>query len=69
MVHLEVMKLKNVALKEKEEALIQKQAQLAKALDAAAALQDKVARLTQASKVRELEAMEGAHETDSHFDH
>ncbi|KAI4981932.1 hypothetical protein ZWY2020_022424 [Hordeum vulgare] len=65
--HLEEMKLKDAALKEKEDALIQKQAQLAKALDTTADLQDKVARLTQASKVQELEALEGAHGTDSHF--
>ncbi|KAI4997306.1 hypothetical protein ZWY2020_052648 [Hordeum vulgare] len=68
-VHLEVMKLKDAALKEKEEALIQRHAQLAKALDTTAALQEEVTRITQASKVRELEALESAHETDGHFDH
>lgn len=61
------MNLKDAALKEKEDALVHKQTQLAKALDAAAALQYEVARLTQASKVRELEALESAHETDSDF--
>ncbi|KAI5021698.1 hypothetical protein ZWY2020_058428 [Hordeum vulgare] len=67
--HLGEMKLKDAALKEKEDALVQKQTQLAKALDSAAALQDEVAGLTQASKVRELEALESTHETDSDFNH
>lgn len=66
--HLEEMKRKDAALKEKEEALIQKQAQLAKALETTVALQEEISRTAQASKVRELEALEDAHETDTHFD-
>ncbi|KAI4983750.1 hypothetical protein ZWY2020_025616 [Hordeum vulgare] len=65
--HLEEMKLKDAALREKEEALVQKQTQLAKALDSATTLQEEVARLTQASKVRELEVLESIHETDGAF--
>ncbi|KAI4994440.1 hypothetical protein ZWY2020_034081 [Hordeum vulgare] len=61
------MNLKDAALREKEEALVQKQSQLAKALESAATLQEKVARLTDASKVRELEVLECSHETDGAF--
>ncbi|KAE8768696.1 hypothetical protein D1007_59793 [Hordeum vulgare] len=66
-VHLGEMKLKDAAFREKEEALVQKQTQLAKAIDSAATLQEEVARLTQASKVQELEVVESAHETDGAF--
>ncbi|KAE8806359.1 hypothetical protein D1007_17410 [Hordeum vulgare] len=66
--HLEEMKLKDAALNKKEEALIQKHAQLAKVLETAAALQEKISSAAQASQVRELEALEDAHETDTHFD-
>ncbi|KAE8821692.1 hypothetical protein D1007_00098 [Hordeum vulgare] len=65
--HLEEMKLKDATLKEKEEALIQKQAQLAKAMDTAATLQEELSRAAQASTVREREALEEAHETGIHF--
>ncbi|KAE8773066.1 hypothetical protein D1007_54849 [Hordeum vulgare] len=65
--HLKEMKLKDAALREKEEALVQKQTQLAKALESAETLQEEVARLTQASKVRELEVVESVHETDGAF--
>ncbi|KAE8790184.1 hypothetical protein D1007_35518 [Hordeum vulgare] len=67
--HLKEMKLKDAALREKEETLVQKQAQLAKALESAASLQEEVACLTQASKVREREVLESAHETDGAFHH
>ncbi|KAI4980393.1 hypothetical protein ZWY2020_020878 [Hordeum vulgare] len=60
--HLGEMKLKGASLKEKEHALVQKQTQLAKALDAAAALQDEVARLTQGSKDGADTAVEVSHE-------
>ncbi|KAI5000685.1 hypothetical protein ZWY2020_010644 [Hordeum vulgare] len=61
------MNLKDATLREKEEAFVQKQSQLAKALDSAATLQEEVARLTHASKVRELEVLECSHETDGAF--
>ncbi|KAI5017549.1 hypothetical protein ZWY2020_042437 [Hordeum vulgare] len=66
-VHLKEMELKDAALREKEGALVQMQSQLAKALESAATLQEEVARLTHASKVRELEILESAHETDGAF--
>ncbi|KAI4975335.1 hypothetical protein ZWY2020_048942 [Hordeum vulgare] len=65
--HLKEMDLKDAALREKEEALVQKQMQLAKALESAATLQEEVARLTHASKVREREVLEVSHETDGAF--
>ncbi|KAI4981895.1 hypothetical protein ZWY2020_022387 [Hordeum vulgare] len=65
--HLEEMKLKDAALREKEEALVQKQTLLARALESAAILQEEVSRLTQVSKVRELEVLESVHETDGAF--
>ncbi|KAI4977875.1 hypothetical protein ZWY2020_014429 [Hordeum vulgare] len=61
------MALKDAALREKEGALVQMQSQLAKALESAATLREEVARLTHASKVRELEVLESAHETDGAF--
>ncbi|KAE8781742.1 eukaryotic translation initiation factor 1 [Hordeum vulgare] len=65
--HLKEMDLKDAALREKEEALVQKQTQLAKALESAATLQEEVACLTHASKVREREVLEVSHETDGAF--
>ncbi|KAE8786213.1 hypothetical protein D1007_39998 [Hordeum vulgare] len=65
--HLEESKLKDATLREKEEALVQKQTQLAKALDSAVTLQEEVARLTQVSKARELEVLESIRETDDAF--
>ncbi|KAI5016584.1 hypothetical protein ZWY2020_006435 [Hordeum vulgare] len=47
--HLKEMDLKDAALREKEEALVQKQTLLAKALESAATLQEEVARLIHAS--------------------
>ncbi|KAI5011849.1 hypothetical protein ZWY2020_023983 [Hordeum vulgare] len=61
------MTLKDAALREKEEALVQKQSQLAKALESVAALEEEVTRLTHASKVRELEILKSVHETDGAF--
>ncbi|KAE8815245.1 hypothetical protein D1007_07375 [Hordeum vulgare] len=65
--HLKEMDLKDAALREKEEALVQKQTQLAKALESAATLQEEVARLTHAIKVREREVLKVSHETDGTF--
>ncbi|KAE8786203.1 hypothetical protein D1007_39987 [Hordeum vulgare] len=48
---------------EEDEALTQKQAQLAKALEPAATLQEEIARLTHASEVREREVLEVAADT------
>ncbi|KAI4984180.1 hypothetical protein ZWY2020_046552 [Hordeum vulgare] len=67
--HLEEMKLKDAALKDKEEALIQKQAQLAKAMETALALEEELSRAAHASIVWGREALEVAHETDTHFNH
>ncbi|KAE8778476.1 hypothetical protein D1007_48610 [Hordeum vulgare] len=65
--HLKEVDLKDAALREKDEALVQKQTQLAKALESAATLQEDVARLTHASKVREHEVLEVSHENDGAF--
>ncbi|KAI4990935.1 hypothetical protein ZWY2020_039306 [Hordeum vulgare] len=65
--HLKEVDLKDAALREKDEALVQKQTQLAKALESAATLEEEVARLTHASKVREREVLQVSHETDSAF--
>ena len=65
--HLKEVDLKDAALREKDEALVQKQTQLAKALESGVTLQEEVARLTHASKVREREVLEVSHETDSAF--
>ncbi|KAI4995795.1 hypothetical protein ZWY2020_037883 [Hordeum vulgare] len=66
-VHLREMELKDAALREKEGALVQMHSQLATALESAVTLQEEVARLTHAIKVRELEVLESAHETDGAF--
>ncbi|KAI4967065.1 hypothetical protein ZWY2020_031089 [Hordeum vulgare] len=65
--HLKEVDLKDATLREKEEALVQKQTQLAKALESAATLQEEVARLTHASNVREREVLEVSHENDGAF--
>ncbi|KAE8802513.1 hypothetical protein D1007_21697 [Hordeum vulgare] len=67
--HLKEVNLKDAALREKDGSLTQKQTQLAKALESAATLQEEIARLTHASKVREREVLEVSHETDGAFQH
>ncbi|KAI5016520.1 hypothetical protein ZWY2020_006371 [Hordeum vulgare] len=67
LLHLKEVDLKDTALREKEEDLVQKQTQLAKALESTATLQEEVARLTHASEVRECEVLEVSHETDDAF--
>ncbi|KAE8817573.1 hypothetical protein D1007_04672 [Hordeum vulgare] len=67
--HLEEVNLKDAALRAKDEALTQKQAQLAKALESAPTLQEEIARLTHVSEVREREVLEVSHETDGAFQH
>ena len=66
-VHLEEMKLKDAALKEKEASLTQMHVQLGKETEAAQALRGKLSRVAQESETREREALEEARETDIHF--
>ncbi|KAE8807883.1 hypothetical protein D1007_15702 [Hordeum vulgare] len=67
LLHLKEVDLQDAALREKDEALVQKQTQLAKALESAATLEEEITRLTHASKVREREILEVSHETDGAF--